>query len=349
MANIPYNITETGISFFLPGMGQKTFLRDFSQFDDLVKAVTSGDIDTIKVLVNPRQYVARETRGNVIITEDDEVLFKNRPVPEYLASRILEHLANSIPIDPICAFAEKLMENPNASVREDLYKWLERGNMPIFSDGDFMAYKLVREDFTPIHNGPYGQDQSVGKIVEQPRETCNENRDQTCASGLHFCSYEYLPHFQSWNSNKGNVVIVLKINPRDVVAIPTDYNLSKGRTCRFEVIDTIDPNTIEESFGGKLVLNNLGTYKGDDLSSVKNGDTEKREKAEMALRALSEHPSKTAAAKSLGISRSTLSRWEKYAEELGVNIEEDDDWEDEWEIENEDSWEDDSWEDSWDD
>ena len=30
--------------------------------------------------------------------------------------------------------------------------------------------------------------------------------------------------------------MILKINPRDVVSIPTDYNNSKGRTCRYEVI-----------------------------------------------------------------------------------------------------------------
>lgn len=30
--------------------------------------------------------------------------------------------------------------------------------------------------------------------------------------------------------------MILKINPADVVAIPADYNNTKGRTCRYEVI-----------------------------------------------------------------------------------------------------------------
>ena len=30
--------------------------------------------------------------------------------------------------------------------------------------------------------------------------------------------------------------MILKINPADVVSIPTDYNASKGRACRYEVI-----------------------------------------------------------------------------------------------------------------
>ena len=37
--------------------------------------------------------------------------------------------------------------------------------------------------------------------------------------------------------------MILKINPADVVSIPTDYNNSKGRTCRYEVIGElgVDP------------------------------------------------------------------------------------------------------------
>ena len=30
--------------------------------------------------------------------------------------------------------------------------------------------------------------------------------------------------------------MIVKINPRDVVSIPTDYDFSKGRACRYEVI-----------------------------------------------------------------------------------------------------------------
>ena len=40
----------------------------------------------------------------------------------------------------------------------------------------------------------------------------------------------------------GERILVLKINPRDVVAIPSDYNNSKGRTCRYEVVDEIPVN-----------------------------------------------------------------------------------------------------------
>jgi hypothetical protein len=47
----------------------------------------------------------------------------------------------------------------------------------------------------------------------------------------------YLNHFG------GARTVIVKVNPRDVVSIPSDYNGAKGRTCRYEVIGElgVDP------------------------------------------------------------------------------------------------------------
>ena len=46
--------------------------------------------------------------------------------------------------------------------------------------------------------------------------------------------------------------MLLKINPADVVSIPIDYNNSKGRCCRYEVIKELpmpkDFNNPEDSW-----------------------------------------------------------------------------------------------------
>lgn len=307
---IPSLINENSITFFLPKYGQKTFRSDFPTFEELKKAVISGDEKRVEELAFPRKNIAKISKGNVIISNDDEVFYKNQLVPEYLALRILEHIKNQVTVSPLFAFAEKLMANPNLGVRNDLYKWLEKGSMPIYEDGDFMAYKLVKEDYTPIHTGgKYGQSQKVGEIVTQPRETCDENRDVTCSSGLHFCSYDYLPNFGLGYGNRK--VIVLKINPTDVVAIPSDYNDTKGRTCRFEVVDEIDPAVIHETFGSRLVLNSLGTYKGETVKEEQPATSSTvNNKNELAVKAMQEFGNnKTKAAASLGISRSTLTKW----------------------------------------
>ena len=79
-----------------------------------------------------------------------------------------------------------------------------------------------------------------------PRNQVDENKDRTCSSGLHFCSYDYLAHFG------GERIMVLKINPKDVVSIPTDYNNSKGRCARYLVVDELATNDYDSMPSSKL-------------------------------------------------------------------------------------------------
>ena len=74
-----------------------------------------------------------------------------------------------------------------------------------------------------------------------PRNQVNDDKNQTCSEGLHFCSQEYLGSFG------GDRVMILKINPKDVVSIPSDYNRSKGRACRYEIIAELGVNP-EDAF-----------------------------------------------------------------------------------------------------
>jgi hypothetical protein len=79
----------------------------------------------------------------------------------------------------------------------------------------------------------------IGNSVEMPRSDCDPDRNQTCSTGLHVCHYSYL-------ANNGTTHLVVEINPRDVVAVPTDYNGAKMRVCRFRVLCTVD------HFAGKV-------------------------------------------------------------------------------------------------
>lgn len=314
-SGIPYTLNECSITFFINGK-QSTLASDHPNFDEIVIAVMKGDPDgNLRQLIDPTDTISEVTFGRVTIKSGEYVYCDDQLVPDYLANRILMHISKDFPVEPLIKFAEKLMENPNADVRNDLYTWLERGNMPIYPDGDFVAYKLVKHDFTPFHPGDYGQDQSPGQEVTMPRELCNENRYDTCSTGLHFCSYEYLPTFNSWHggrlrdSSTSNKVILLKINPRDVVAIPTDYNLSKGRCCRFLSIQEIMLDKIAADFGDKLVLTTQPERKTTKTTkpTTENNNPAQRDAAVYDL-LINQQLSRTEVAKTLGISRSTVGR-----------------------------------------
>lgn len=130
------------------------------------------------------------------------------------------------------AFFENLILNPSESAVKELFLFLEANELPLTDDGCFLAYKRVRDDYKDCYSGTF--DNSIGSTVSMKREDVNPNRHDTCSTGLHFCSKDYLKSFY------GAHIMVLKINPKDVVSIPSDYNNAKGRCCRYEVIGELE-------------------------------------------------------------------------------------------------------------
>ena len=96
------------------------------------------------------------------------------------------------------------------------------------------------------------------------RYNVDDNKDNTCSTGLHFCSKDYL------NSFGGERTVIVKINPRDVVSIPSDYNATKGRACRYEVVGEIDQDKADQAFT-RSVQSNSSNYVQEGDSPFKKG------------------------------------------------------------------------------
>lgn len=206
-----------------------TISKTHITYQKVVDAIKAGDWETVKNIIDPVKVVINYGKGNVSV-QGETLYWKGDVFNGALAARMVAMLQDGFNIEPMVNFMENLMQNPSKRAVDELYGFLEKNNLPITPDGHFLAYKKVRRDFLDIHSGT--MDNSVGKIVEMERNKVDDNKEQTCSTGLHFCSQDYLPHFGGGDSR----VVIVKINPRDVVSIPVDYNNAKGRACRYEVI-----------------------------------------------------------------------------------------------------------------
>jgi hypothetical protein len=120
-------------------------------------------------------------------------------------------------------------------------EFLEYKELPITDDGCFLAYKGVSEHYYSIHGNPktvvvQGITTTDGKIfngvgskIEVKRRNVDDNRNNHCSFGLHVGSLDYARSF-------GQRVVVVKVNPKDVVSVPTDYNCQKCRVSAYEVV-----------------------------------------------------------------------------------------------------------------
>lgn len=230
----PYLIQGNNIVVVI-GNNSHTISKTHITYNKVLEAIKAQDWDMVKDTIEPKKVVLNYGQGNVSI-KGDQLFWKNAPMHNSLSKRMIQMLTDGFPIQPMVAFMENLMSNPSKRAVDELYGFLEKNNLPITPDGHFLAYKKVREDYLDVHSAT--MDNSVGNVLEMERNMVDDDANRTCSSGLHFCSQSYLNHFG------GERTVIVKINPADVVSIPTDYDFSKGRTCRYEVIGElgVDPD-----------------------------------------------------------------------------------------------------------
>lgn len=182
-----------------------------------------------------------EEYGDGVISIEDGVVYANgMSLDNSLTKRMIRMMNEGFNVEPLKNFLSNLVKNPSNRSVQELYDFLDQNDLPITSDGHFLAYKSVTSDYKDRHTRKL--DNSVGSIVTMPRNLVDDQKDRTCSTGLHFCSLGYLDFFHNSQSR----IVVLKINPADVVSIPIDYNNSKGRCCRYEVVDDHDDHRKEK-------------------------------------------------------------------------------------------------------
>ena len=259
----PYMIQGTNIVVVINNQPH-TISKTHVSYEKVKEAIRTGNWDVVKKIIDPEKMVLNYGQGRVAI-QGEKLFWDGHEMHNALSRRMIQMVQEDFPIEPLVLFMENLQRNPSFRAVNELYGFLEKSSLPITPDGCFLAYKKVRDDYMDVHSGTVsnkpayvfideekaampltsGKKKEVSVAIENGvtvvsmlRNMVNDDKNQTCSEGLHFCSKEYLEHFG------GERIVILKINPQDVVSIPTDYNNSKGRACRYEIIGElgVDPD-----------------------------------------------------------------------------------------------------------
>jgi len=245
----PYIISENQISIY-KSEGEISIFKDenSSLFKKVISFLKLNDKDNIDAIIDDLSKINEDVKKIVlhknIVYKDGVLFYKNKVVETFLSRKIIELVKNKYTnIKPIINFMNNVMQNPSEVAIQELYTFLNYGKLPLTEDGYFIAYKKVNKNYKDIHSNTY--DNSVGEVVKMNREEVDDNRYNTCSRGLHFCSKDYLKEF---GNSSSDIVVLLKINPKDVVSIPIDYNNTKGRCCKYKVINTYTDEDLLDNF-----------------------------------------------------------------------------------------------------
>ncbi len=227
---IPFILKASSISLFPPGAAPILIDASHVNFVAVRDAIVAQDFDTAVALASVPAFVTHAVGPDVTIN-DTGVFYKGQQISSYLADKMLSFFRDGLPVAHYGLFLSNLMANPSRTSVQELFLFLEAADLPITEDGCFLAYKAVRSDFKDKHTGTF--DNSPGTSVPRmERNQVDDNRDRTCSYGYHAAAYEYARGFMGGNGR----LVAVKINPADVVSIPSDYGNQKLRCTYYEVL-----------------------------------------------------------------------------------------------------------------
>jgi len=212
-------------------------LLAFDQWED--EDSVSHLVHSLKKLLDRKVKFENYLKDSPITIENGLIKYKDTVIRSAIVDRLEEVIDQQGDWKGIVKFIENMMENPSPQSVNELYLFLEHNNLPITEDGCFLAYKKVIRNEEGILVDIYTRsiNNSPGEIIEMDRDKVDPDRYMTCSYGFHVCSYDYLPHY---GMLEGDVAVLVKVNPKDVVTVPADYNNAKMRVCKYKVVKIIE-------------------------------------------------------------------------------------------------------------
>jgi hypothetical protein len=228
--SVPFMFVDGNLTVVL---NNKSFqvLPDHLNYKMILEALPTATSDELIEMIDIEKAVATFSDGLVEI-KNGQVTYEGEVVHGSISKRILEFMSKGLPFQPLVNFLNNLMGNPSMQSQKELYDFLEHEHLPITEDGYFLAYKAVRSDYKDKYRGVF--DNRVGQICEMTRSKVDDDRGRGCSNGLHAGALNYVAGYGSLES--GDKIVIVKINPADVVSVPSDCNYEKLRTCRYEVV-----------------------------------------------------------------------------------------------------------------
>lgn len=268
-----YIIQDSAVTVFFAATGEDRALNASEPgFKEVVAALK--DPATTDDILLPL-FVSQQAAATVLATLDgltvdgSGISYLGTLLPDRATRRICELMAEGHESGPLLKFLHKLMQNPKEDIFLELFDFMSVSGLPITAEGDFIAYKIVRDNYLDIYSGT--MDNTPGKPVTMPPALVDSDRNRTCSRGLHVCSKSYLPHYGS-AINGSDRIVICRIDPRHVMAIPTDYNFAKMRVSQYMVIGEMTEKGRTDVIEKRAVFHPTAVTEAADLYRDESGE-----------------------------------------------------------------------------
>lgn len=248
-----------------------TFDATHPEYMGLVECVKTGDSVDFVELIDRGTVIENWSDGEFKFT-DGVLLYRDEQIAEPITNRIIEMIKNNFDYKPMLNFLERLYSNVSNRAITEFYNWIEHKHLPITPEGYILGYKAVavyngedttdkmgkvitKGDLVDKHTGRSYRN-NVGDSPSMMRWKVDDNCNNGCSNGLHVGSIEYV---QSYGSSDDKVVIC-KIDPANIVSIPSDSNFQKVRCTGYEVVALYNGDLLPECVDDRFDEEDCDTY-----------------------------------------------------------------------------------------
>jgi len=232
---------------------QETVDSSHPNYKALRQAVMDNDPETFAEMLRPvaklESQVVNGVRVStgVVVDGMGNATYQGRELNHVVVKEIKRAIHEGRPVDTLKGFLEKLYSNPSSRAINELWGFIEAAGLTLTEDGCFLAYKSVKSDFysktsgdLTLLQGKVDKDgyiyNGVGETIECLRNEVDDEKDRTCSRGLHAGALEYAGPGGYFNNGSSDKCVIVKIDPKDVVSVPSDHSNQKLRTCKYEVV-----------------------------------------------------------------------------------------------------------------
>ena len=215
--NHPYTVNNNHPNYHAIMNG----IKDNIGVDDMMSLINES------VLVPERKF--SDEFDNVTF-DGDNVYVDGQVLYHSIVDRIRQFHKENLPYKNLLKFINNLHSNPSFNSREQAYNFLEHSMMPITEDGCFLAYKSVDSNYMDHHTHKVCN--KPGNTIEMDRSKVDDNPNNHCSSGFHVATLRYASGFGGSRSK----LVIVKINPKDIVCVPNDYSCEKCIICKYYVV-----------------------------------------------------------------------------------------------------------------
>jgi hypothetical protein len=244
-------VTKTGVTLYTEEGDARALSQENFRTQEILETVLPLLVADGRAVIELEEWsiakaIAAATNGAVQVEEVAGVVTSisagghTIEDPNGSLSGVIEDLMEGASAKGLTLFIENFSSIPRQHSKDELLEFMKRNDLPIADDGTIIVYKVLRhkdiesDHFVDCHSRTVPQ--RVGSIVQMPTSRVDPDRSRECSHGFHVCSRGYIGNFS------GDTVVICKVFPQDVIAVPRDYNGSKMRVSQYQIVAEVPKN-----------------------------------------------------------------------------------------------------------